>query len=139
MFRWGILWGGGKGGGGLIFRWGVYVQSCIPYVEILQQWVREYCVNRQNADQTVCQKRKSRFFLWGAPPPQFCSRFDERCAMCWIKWKINFMIFIFRIIVKNHRKLAWFEYKNDPNSKNTNRKNLKFDFSFDAAHFASFM
>ena len=40
------------------------------------------------------------------PPSQFSSHFHERCAKCWIEWKINFPIFIFRIIVKIHRNLA---------------------------------
>ena len=44
----------------------------------------------------------------------------------------NFSIFIFRIIVKIHQKLGCFEYKNDHNSRKKNRKNLKFDFSFDS-------
>ena len=33
------------------------------------------------------------------PPLQFCSDFNESCAMCWIEWKINFLIFIFGVIV----------------------------------------
>ena len=42
-------------------------------------------------------------------PPQFCSHFYERCAMCWIELKINFTIFpifIFRVIVKFNWKLT---------------------------------
>ena len=41
-----------------------------------------------------------------------------------------------RVIVKIHRKLGCFEYKNDHNSKN---KNQKIDFSFVLAHSTSFM
>ena len=33
--------------------------------------------------------------MQNSPPPQFCSLFHERCAQCWIEWKINFTIFIF--------------------------------------------
>ena len=33
-------------------------------------------------------------------PLQFWSHFHERYGMCWIEWKINFPIFIFRVIVK---------------------------------------
>ena len=50
-----------------------------------------------------------------------------------------FLSFIFRIIVKIHRKLGWFEHKNDRNSKKKNQKNRKFDFSLDSAHSSSFM
>ena len=35
------------------------------------------------------------------PHPQFCSHFYDRCAQCWIEWKINFPIypiFIFRVM-----------------------------------------
>ena len=49
---------------------------------------------------------------------------------------IFYAIFIFRVIVKIHRKLTIFKTKktkNDHNSKNKNRKNLKFDFSFYSA------
>ena len=38
----------------------------------------------------------------------FCSHFHDRCAMCWIEWKIKFPIFIFRVIVKIHQKLTVF-------------------------------
>ena len=38
-------------------------------------------------------------------PPQFCSRSNERCAMCWIEWKIFLPIFIFWVIIKMHLKL----------------------------------
>jgi len=39
------------------------------------------------------------------PPPQFWSHFHERCAMCWIEWKINFPILIFKVSWK------FFEYQ----------------------------
>ena len=47
--------------------------------------------------------------LQTTPSPPSSSLFWSgfyKCGMCWIKWKINFMIFIFRVIVKNHQKLA---------------------------------
>ena len=44
-----------------------------------------------------------------------------------------FSFFIFRVIVKIHRKLGWWRHKNDHNSKNKNRKNLKYGFSFNSA------
>ena len=31
-------------------------------------------------------------------PPSFCSHCYDRCAQCWIEWKINFPIFIFRVM-----------------------------------------
>ena len=37
---------------------------------------------------------------------QLCSGFNERCAMCWIEWKIIFQIFIFRVMVKIHWKFT---------------------------------
>ena len=54
------------------------------------------------------------------PPPthRFRSHSHGRCAMCRNEWKINFQIFIFRVIVKNHR----FDYKNDHSLK---KKNLE--------------
>ena len=83
---------------------------------------------------------------WGyadhPPSPQFWSNFYGRCAMCWIELKINFLIFIFRVIVKIHRKMTVFStkrMKNDKKSKNRNRKNLEYYFSFDSAHSTSFM
>ena len=44
---------------------------------------------------------------------------DAQCAEMNVKS-------IFRIIIKIHQKLRWFEYNNDHNSKNENRKNLVF-------------
>ena len=94
-------------------------------------------VNRQNVD----------FFLWGAlpphtgyiptkdmqtPTPQYCSRFNERCAKCWIELKINFSIYpilIFRVIVNIHRKLGCFKYKNDDNSKKKSENGFFIRFS----------
>ena len=58
------------------------------------------------------------------PPPVL---FPFFITQFWIELKINFPNFIFRVIVKIHRKLG---YKNDHSSKNKDRKNLKFDFSF---------
>ena len=40
---------------------------------------------------------------------------------------------------KIHQKLEWWRHKNDHNSKNKIRKNLKFNFSFDPADSGSFM
>ena len=65
--------------------------------------------------------------------------FSWKCAMYWSEWKINFPIFIFRVIVKIIRKLGGFEYKNNHNSKNKNRKYRKMDFWFVSAHYTSFM
>ena len=45
------------------------------------------------------------------PHPQFWSHSYERCAMYWNESKINFPTFIFRVIVKIHRKLWTYEYK----------------------------
>ena len=76
------------------------------------------------------------------PPLKFCSHFHERGAMCLIKWKTNFSIYIFQVIGKIHRKLAVFitkMIKTDHNSENENRKNLIHDFSFVSAHSASFI
>ena len=42
-------------------------------------------------------------------PLQYCSQFLWK--MCWTEWKINFPIYIFRVIVKVHRKLAVFNTK----------------------------
>ena len=50
-----------------------------------------------------------------SPPPQFWSHFHERCVMRWNGWKNNlpiFVIFIFRVIVKIHRKLTILRTKN---------------------------
>ena len=47
--------------------------------------------------------------------------------MCWNDRKINFPTFIFRVIVKNHRKLGWWCHKNNRTRKIKNGKNLKFD------------
>ena len=70
------------------------------------------------------------------PSPQFCSRFNEICAICWIERKFNFPIFIFWINLKIHWKLGCFEYKNDHNSEN---KNPKIDFSLVSAHCTYFI
>ena len=76
------------------------------------------------------------------PPTQLCSGFNEKCAMCWTEWKINFPILIFRVMVdfvlKFNRKLTNFKYKND-HLKTKNDQNRKIDFSFGSAHSASFM
>ena len=45
------------------------------------------------------------------PSSQFWSSFHKRCEMCRNEWKINFPIFIFRVIVKIHRKLTVFRLK----------------------------
>ena len=50
--------------------------------------------------------------------------------MCWIDWKINLRIFIFRVIVKIHRKLSCFLYKNYHNSKNKKSKKSEIRFFF---------
>ena len=87
---------------------------------------------------------KSIFFL------QKWSNLQERSAISWIKRIIKFQIFIFRVMVifvmsspqfswKIHRKLGWWHYKNDHNSKNKNRRNLKVDYSFDSADCESFL
>ena len=59
---------------------------------------------------------------------------DAQCAES--NEKINFPFFIFRFIVKFHRNLDCFEYKNDRNSKNKSRQ---IDYSFISLHSASFM
>ena len=69
-------------------------------------------------------------------PPQFLSHFHERCAIGWIelekKTKKNSPIFIFRVIVKNSSQIGMLTLqkwpKNDHNSKNKNRKNVKYGF-----------
>ena len=74
------------------------------------------------------------------PSPQMWSDFNEWCGMCWIERKINFSIYIFLSYEwKFVENWPYFEYKNDHNSKNKNRKNLIHDFYFDSAHSASFM
>ena len=60
-------------------------------------------------------------------PPQFWCSFNERRAMCWNEWKINFPIFIFRFIVNIHRKLGWFEYKS---TKDMQTPPFSFDLVF---------
>ena len=46
-------------------------------------------------------------------PPQFCPRFNERYASCWIEWKIHFQIFFFELswkFIKNlGQKWPWLE------------------------------
>ena len=42
------------------------------------------------------------------PLPQFCSRSDERCALCWIEWKINFPNFLFSCYRENSSKIGQF-------------------------------
>ena len=50
-------------------------------------------------------------------PSHNCSYFHERCAQCWIAWKINFTIFIFWVMVDciyNFRWHIWiFNYVTD--------------------------
>ena len=57
----------------------------------------------------------SNFFL------QKCAETNEICGMCSNEWKINFTIFIFRLMVifvlKIHRKLTDFDHKIDHISK----------------------
>ena len=55
-----------------------------------------------------------------------------------MKNKIIFFLwfFFFELSLKIHRKLEWFEYKNDHNSR---KKNRKINFFYDSAHSASFM
>ena len=51
---------------------------------------------------------------------------DAQCAESNEKSIFRFFpIFNFRVFVKIHRKLGWFEYKNDHNSKNKNRKKFE--------------
>ena len=63
----------------------------------------------------------------------------------WKMWNVpnrvgkKSLIFIFWVIAKFHRKLGWWRNKNDHNWKSKNRKNLKFDFSFDSADCGSFL
>ena len=65
---------------------------------------------------------------------------QERCAMSWNVWKINFTIFSFWVMVdfelKMHRKFTNFECKNDHISKTKYRK---IDFLFVSGHSVSFM
>ena len=68
--------------------------------------------------------------------------FDPKDAQCAETNKKHFSDLIIRVIVKIHRKLTIFRIKmtkNDHNSKNKNRTNLKFDVSFDSADSGSFM
>ena len=62
-----------------------------------------------------------------------CAEYNEK------RTKFLFQFLFFELSWKIHWKLEWRGHKNDHNAKNKNRKNLKFDFSFDLADSASFM
>ena len=66
-------------------------------------------------------------------PPQFSSHFHARYAICWKKWKISFpifVIFIFRVIVKTHRKLTIFRTKMTKNYHIWKKKSEKSEIRF---------
>ena len=74
------------------------------------------------------------------PPLQMWCDFlkDADCGMRWNEWKINFSMFAIlmsRVMGEN----SYYQYINDNNSKNKNRKNLIHDFSFDSAHSAEIL
>ena len=84
------------------------------------------------------------FLISDKQTPLKKSRFDflvqiiEKCPETNETRKKKYPIF-FRVIVKIHGKLtSYFEYKNDHNSKNKNRKNVKIDFSFVSEHSCKF-
>ena len=72
-------------------------------------------------------KNKIQFFF------QKCSNLHERWGMCWNEWKINFLIFIFRV------KIIFGHFCTPSFNEFFSRKKSEMDFSFDSAHFASFM
>ena len=96
-------------------------------------WFGESTPFRPGGRRTICRP----------PPPtllQFWSHFHERFVMCWNEWENDFPIFIFRVIVKIHRKLTIFRTKKIITRKTTStiiRNSLAIFTSFSAHKFIS--
>ena len=66
---------------------------------------------------------------------QKCSNLYKRCGMCWNKWKINFPIFIFRIMVIFVFKITPIFEEFSPRTRKIKFANkISFRFSFYSAH-----
>ena len=73
------------------------------------------------------------------PPYQNWPCMHERCSMSWNEWNINFSSYGVQRKLGYKKNWGTKMTKNNHNSKNINRKNHKFDFSFDSVDYTSFM
>ena len=118
----------------LIKSWDMYF-NCMSYMFIISFIAKTKCNIFISSISALTHSQLTELWIC-RPSPQFCYHIYERCGMYWNEWKINFQIFIFRVIAKIHWKLEWWRHKNDHNSKN---KNMIHEFSFYSADCGYFM